>query len=167
MKIKIRRAKISDIPNLVDKIYDFYTVLKDKGAKDIAFDNDVLRGGITIEVGNGFSNPNWFCVVADKDGEIISFMLGILEYCSPVSEHFKCVRLHASYLEENSLVGPRVLMGMWGLLEDWSKEHGAGYYYANVHPGNQASVRAVKKVGFKHHYTQFYRPVEFESKEEV
>jgi hypothetical protein len=167
MKIKIRRAKISDIPNLVDKLYEFYNVLKDRGARDVAHDDNVLRGGITIEIGNGFSNTNWFCIVADKGGEIIAFMIGILEFCSPTSEHFKCVRLHAGQLDNDSLIGPRVLLGMWGLMEDWAKESGAGYFYANVHPGNQPSVRAVKKVGFKHHYTQFYRPIELETSEEV
>jgi hypothetical protein len=166
MKIKIRRAKISDIPQLVDKLNTFYDVLKSKGAKDIALDENVLRGGITIEIGNGFSNPNWFCVVADRNGEIIAFMLGILEFCSPTAEHFKCVRVSSTYSESDTLVGPRVVLGMWGLIQDWAKEQGAGYFYANVHPGNQPSVRGVKYLGFKHHYTQFYRPLE-QATEEV
>jgi hypothetical protein len=165
LKIKIRRAKISDIPELVDKLLDFYTTLKDRGAKDIVKDDQVLRGGITIEVGAGFSNPNWLCVVADKDGSLIAFMIGILEFCSPIGEDMKCVRIHANYLKEDSLVGPRVLTGLWGLVEDWARENGAGHFYANIHPGNQPSIRTAKLVGFKHHYTQFYRPIELEKGE--
>ncbi len=167
MKIKIRRAKLSDIPQLMDKIHEFYGVLKERGARDIAQDDRVLRGGIAIEVGNGFSNPNWFCVVAERGEDIIAFMLGILEFCSPIGEYFKCVKVQGTYLENETLAGPRVLMGMWGLLEDWAKENGASFFYANIHPGNQPSVRAAKKIGFKHHYTQFYRPIELETVEEA
>jgi hypothetical protein len=165
MKIKIRRAKISDIPQLVDKIVNFYDILKEKGAKDIARDENVLRGGTTIEIGNGFSNPNWLCIVAEKSGEIIAFMIGILEFCSPVSEQFKCVKIYSTYSEDDSMVGPKVIISMWGLIQDWAKEQGAGYFYANIHPGNQPSVRGAKYLGFKHHYTQFYRPIELESEE--
>ena len=127
---------------------------------------DVLRGGIVIEIGNGFTNPDWFCVVADRGREIMAFMIGILEFCSPVEQHLKRVRIHANYNNDDSLASPRLLMSMWGLMEDWAKERGAGYFYANIHPGNQPSVRAAKRVGFKHHYTQFYRPIELEPVEE-
>ena len=166
-KIKVRRAKLSDIPQLVDKLQMFYEHLKDRGARDITTNPDVLRGGITIEIGMGFSNPNWYCVVAERDREILAFMIGILEHCSPIEEHLKRVRIHADLLVDDSLVGPRLLMSLWGLMEDWAKESGAGYFYANIHPGNQPSVRAAKRVGFKHHYTQFYRPLEIETLEEV
>lgn len=166
MAIQVRKAKLADIPKLVDKLHDFYDFLKQKGAKDIASEDNVLRGGITIEVGTGFSNPNWFCVVADKDGELIAFMIGLLEFCTPTSEAFKCVRVHANYLNESSFVGPKVLMGLWGLMEDWAKENGAEFFYANIHPGNQPSIRAAKQIGFKHHYTQFYRPVEIKTEME-
>lgn len=167
MKTKIRKVRISDIPRLVDGIYDFYSILKKKGAKDIVKNEDVLRGGITIEVGNGFSNPNWYCVVAERGDDLIAFMIALLEFCSPIGEDLKCVRLHANYLKDDTLAGPRVLMGMWSMIEDWAKEHGAGHFYANIHPGNQSSVRAAKQVGFKHHYTQFYRPIGLELTEEV
>jgi hypothetical protein len=166
MKIKIRKAKISDIPMLVEKVYDFYSILKDKGAKDINQDDQVLRGGITIEIGNGFSNPNWLCVVAVKDDRLLAFMIGILEFCSPTAEDMSCVRIHANYLDVDSLVGGKVLLGLWGLMEDWARERGVGYFYANIHPGNQPSIRTAKKIGFKHHYTQFYRPLELEKTEE-
>lgn len=163
MKIKVRRAKVSDIPQLVDKVEDFYEILKSKGARDIAQDGNVLRGGITIEIGQGFNNPQWFCVVADKGGEIIAFMIGILEYCGPIDESLTRVRIHANYLNEDSFIGPRLLEKMWGEIEEWAKQNGAGYFYANIHPGNQPSVRVAKKIGFKHHYTQFYRPIDFET----
>jgi hypothetical protein len=165
-KIQIRRAKITDIPSLVDKVQKFYSFLKDRGARDIAHDEAVLRGGIVIEIGAGFSNPNWLCVVAVKDSEVIAFMVGILEYCSPTSEYHRCVKIHADYLENNSLAGGRVLLGMWGVIESWAKDNGVGYFYANIHPGNQSSVRAAKSIGFKHQYTQFYRPIEQEKKVE-
>ena len=167
MKTKIRQAKIFDIPRLLERVYEFYEVLKTKGAKDIAQDVDVLRGGIAIEIGNGYVNPNWYCVIAERDKDIIAFLVGILEFCAPVSEHFKCVRVHGIYLENDSLVGPKVLFALWSLLEEWAKEYGASYFYANIHPGNQPSVRAAKKMGFKHHYTQFYRPIELEVREEL
>ena len=93
-------------------------------------------------------------------------MIGILEYCSPTSEFHRCVRIHADYLDNDTFAGPKVLMGMWGVIEEWAKEHGASYFYANIHPGNQSSVRAAKSIGFKHHYTQFYRPIELEKKVE-
>jgi hypothetical protein len=166
VKIQIRRAKITDIPSLVDKVQKFYSFLKDRGARDIAHDDAVLRGGIIIEIGAGFSNPNWMCVVAVKNSEVIAFMIGILEYCSPISEFHKCVKIHADYLDDNSLVGGKVLLGLWRVLEAWAKESGAGFFYANIHPGNQPSVRAAKSIGFKHQYTQFYRPVELDKKVE-
>jgi hypothetical protein len=166
MKIKVRRAKVSDVRQLQEKLFKLYEIQKDIGAKDIAKDNDVLWGGSTIEIGTGFNNPNWHCVVADRDGELIAFLVGILEYCSPVAEDMRAVKIHANYLENDSLIGPRVLMSMWGLMEDWAKENGAGHFYANIHPGNQPSIRAAKKIGFKHHYTQFYRPLEMEAVEE-
>ena len=90
MKIQIRRAKISDIPSLVEKVQKFYSFLKDRGARDIAHDEAVLRGGIVIEIGAGFSNPNCLYVVAVKDSEVVAFMIGLLEYCPPTSEFHRC-----------------------------------------------------------------------------
>jgi hypothetical protein len=167
MKIKVRRAKVSDIPQLVDKMFSFYSILKERGAKDINRDDSVLRGGITIEVGNGFNSPNWFCVLADNETEIMGFLVGVLEFCSPVSEDMKCVRVHAIYLDNDSFIGPKILTAMWKELDDWAVLCGAGHYYANVHPGNQPSIRATKACGFKHHYTQFYRPVGKQSEREI
>ena len=160
MKIKIRKAKIIDIPSLVDKLFMFYTYLRDeKRAIDIAKDDNVLRGGIVIEVGNGFSNPNWQCVVAVQDSEIVAFIIGILEFCAPISEHHKCIRIHANYQDSGTMAGGKILLSLWSLLEVWAKEQGASYFYANIHPGNQPSVRAAKHIGFKHQYTQFYKSV--------
>jgi hypothetical protein len=167
MAIKIRRAKITDIPQLVEKFHVFYDLLKEKGARDVAQDDQVLRGGIIIEVGSGFNNPHWNCLVGIKnEEEIVAFMVGILEFCGPTSQHMRCVRIHADYLKENSLAGPKVLTTIWNLMEQWGQENGAGYFYANIHPGNQASVKAAKSVGFKHHYTQFYRPISLDTKVE-
>jgi hypothetical protein len=166
-KIQIRRAKISDIPSLVDKVQKFYTFLKDRGARDIAHDESVLRGGIVIQIGTGFSDPNWFCTVAVKDQEVIAYMIGSLEYCAPTAEYHKCVKIHAMHNDQgntDSLVGGKVLLGLWGMMETWAKECGASYFYANIHPGNQPSVRSAKIIGFKHQYTQFYRSVEVENK---
>ena len=162
-KIQIRRAKITDIPSLVDKVQKFYSFLKDRGARDIAHDEAVLRGGIVIEIGNGFSNPNWFCTVAVKDSEVVAYIIGNLEFCSPIAEYHKCVKIQALHNDQgdsNSLVGGKVLLGLWGMMEAWAKENGASYFYANIHPGNQPSVRSAKLIGFKHQYTQFYRSIE-------
>jgi len=159
VKIKVRRAKVSDIRQLQEKLFKFYEIQIGKGCKDINKDPDVLWGGIAIEVGNGFSNPNWYCVLAEKDGEVIAFLIGILEFCSPIAENLKCIRVAASFLDEDSFAGPKVLTKMWEMLHNWAKDMGAGHFYANVHPGNQPSIRTVKKMGFNHHYTQFYRPV--------
>ena len=159
MKIKVRKAKVSDIRQLQEKVFEMYETQKKIGCKDINKDSDVLWGGIAIEIGNGFSNPNWHCVLADKDGEVIAFMIGVLEFCSPVAEDFKCVRIAANFLDENSLAGPKILTKMWDMINGWAKDMGAGHFYANIHPGNQPSVRTAKKIGFKHHYTQFHRPV--------
>lgn len=166
MKIKVRRAKVSDIPQLVDKLQEFYTVVKDKGARDITKNEDTLRGGVVIELGHGFNNPNWCCVVGDRVGEIVSVMVGVLEFCSPISEFLRCVRINANFLKDDSLVGPRVIMAMWGIMRDWAKENGAEYFYCNIHPGNASSIRAAKHIGFKHHYTQFYRPLDMETEEQ-
>ena len=162
MKIQVRKAKIIDIPSLIDKMFEFYVKLRNRGALDIAKSDSVLKGGVVIEIGNGFSNPNWNCFVAVKDLEVLAFIVGIIEFCSPISEYHKCVRIHADYQAEGSLLGPRLNLAMWSQIEEWAQEQGAGYYYANVHPGNQPSVRAVKHVKFKHGYTQFYRPVKLD-----
>jgi hypothetical protein len=164
--IKVRRAKVSDIRQLQEKLFEMYEIQKKIGCKDVNKSPDVLWGGIAIEIGNGFSNPNWLCVLAEKDGEIIAFMIGLLEFCSPVAEDLKCVRIAASFSDENSLVGPKVLTKLWGLINNWAKDVGAGHFYANIHPGNQPSVRGAKHLGFKHHYTQFYRPVVMDETEE-
>ena len=162
-KIQIRKAKISDIPSLVDKVQKFYSFLKDRGARDIAHDELVLRGGVVIEIGAGFSNPNWYCTVAVKDSEVVAYIIGSLEFCSPISEYHKCVKIHALHNDQgdgDSLVGGKVLLGLWSMIEAWAKENGASFFYANIHPGNQPSVRSAKLIGFKHQYTQFYRSVE-------
>lgn len=167
MKIKIRKAKIIDIPSLVDKLFLFYTYLRDeKRANDIAKDDSVLRGGIVIEIGAGFTNPHWHCVVAVRDGEVIAFIIGILEFCAPTSEYHKCIRIHADYQDSGLLAGGKVLLNLWKLIDDWAMESGASYYYANIHPGNIPSVRAAKHVGFKHQYTQFYKNIDTETKVE-
>ncbi len=59
MKIKVRRAKVSDVRQLQNKLYKLYEIQKDLGVKDIARDNDVLWGGSTIETGTGSNNPAW------------------------------------------------------------------------------------------------------------
>ena len=163
MKIKIRKAKISDIPQLVDLLVDFYRIQRDKGVKTITEDDAVLKGGVTIEVGNGFANPAWMCVIADRAGSLVSCMIGVLEFCTPISKDLKCVKVLVNYLTDDSLVGPRVLSGVWKLMEEWASEHGAGFFYANIHPGNASSIRAAKHVGFKHQYTQFYKELTLEA----
>jgi hypothetical protein len=169
MKIKVRRAQIADIPQLVDKLEMFYNILVEKGAKDISPIPDVLRGGVTIEVGMGYNNPDlWNCLVAvDSNGVIIGFCIGIQEFCGPVEPCLKRVRIHGLYIENDTLAAPRIITAMWNAMENWAQQIGAGYFYANIHPGNQPSVRAAKACHFKHHYTQFYRPVKLETEEEV
>lgn len=166
MKIKVRKAKVSDIPQLVDKYQEFFTIIRDKGAKDIAKNDDTLRGGVVIELGHGFNNPNWYCVVGERVGEIVSMMIGVLEFCSPISEFLKCVRINANYNKDDSLIGPRIVTAMWELVSTWAKKNGAEYYYCNIHPGNASSIKAAKHIGFKHHYTQFFRSLDLEQTEE-
>lgn len=161
-RIKVRRSQYKDIPQLVEKLVQFYGLLKDRGARDIVPNPEVLRGGVVIEVGVGFQSPQYLFVVAEKDDEIIGYMIGILEHCSPIQKDMRCVRIHATFLDNDTLASPKILTSMWSLMEEWAKENGAGHFYANIHPGNQPSVRAAKRVGFKHHYTQFFRPVEME-----
>lgn len=161
-KIKVRKGQFKDIPQLVEKLVQFYNTLTERGARDIALDPAVLRGGVVIEVGVGFQSSNYQVIVAEKDDDLIGYMIGILEYCSPIQKDMKCVRIHATFLDGDSLANPRLLQSMWSLMEDWAKESGAGHFYANIHPGNQPSVRVAKRIGFKHHYTQFYRPVDME-----
>lgn len=164
-KIKVRKATIPDLPQLVEKQVLFYQTLQQKGAKDIAVNPDTLRGGVIMELGYGFQNPNWLYIVATKDDTVIGFMISILEMCAPIQGDFKCVRIHGLYLENDTLGGPAVLNAMWGMTESWAEEQGAGHFYANIHPGNQPSVRAAKSMQFKHHYTQFYRPIKIEKAE--
>jgi len=163
MSIKIRKAKVSDIHKLQEKLFKMYQTQLDLGVRDLSENVDVLWGGATIEIGTGFSSPEWLCVLADRNGELIGFIIARLEFCSPVARDLKCVRVHAQYLEESSLAGGRVLSKMWELIQTWAKENGAGHFYANIHPGNQSSIRAAKKVGFRHHYTQFYKSIEEEN----
>lgn len=165
-KIQVRRAKIIDIAAVIEKLFKFYQILRDKGARDIAQNDGILRGGTIIEVGNGFANPNWFCAVATKDQEVLAFMIAVLEFCQPICEYHKCVRIHADYQETDTFVGPKLLTAMWDLIETWAEENGASFFYANIHPGNQPSIRAAKSIGFKHQYTQFFRPVGLKKQEE-
>lgn len=173
MKIKVRKMSIADIPQLVDKMNNFYNILIEKGAKDISHDQNILRGGIVIEIGGMFNNPELACciVALEETGKLVGFIIGLQEFCSPVENCWKRVRVHGIYIENDSLAAPRIIEAMWKELECWGQQIGAGYFYANIHPGNQPSVRAAKSAGFKHHYTQFYRPIKLdqinEQKEEI
>ncbi len=158
MKVKIRRAKISDIPQLEDLLFEFYRIQRNLGVKTIVENDNVLKGGVAIELGSGFMSPNWMCIIAERAGDIIAVMIGVVEFCTPTASALKCVKITTNYLVDNSLAGPRVLIGIWGLMKDWATENGAEFFYSNIHPGNQPSIRAAKHVGFKHHFTQFYKP---------
>jgi hypothetical protein len=153
--IKVRKAKISDIPQLIDKMCEHVEVQKKLGVKTIAHDPMVVRGGISIELGGCFLMPNYRIILADKEGDIVGYVIGVLEHCPPIDEYVKAVRIRADYVSEKSLAAPRILEAMWNEIYKWGKSEGAGYFYGLIHPGNQPSIRTAKHAGFKHHMTQF------------
>lgn len=157
MATKIRPAKLSDVWELKNLIIEFRQHLANLGVKTIAKDENVLRGGTVIELGLTFENPNWCYIVAERDGELIGFIVGSIEQCGPTDSATLCMRIHGDYLRDNALSNPRILQKMWDALDKWGKSKGAEYYYCLIHPGNIPSIRTAKYVGFKHHMTQFIR----------
>src|SRR5574343_1306624 len=157
MAIKIREAQLKDVWQLVEMVIEFRLKQQEIGVKTIAKEMDVLRGGTILELGLTFHNPQWKYIVADKEGELVGFIVGCVEQCGPTEEYHHCLRIHGDYLKEKSLGNPRILQKMWDVLDTWAKDNGAEYCYGMIHPGNQPSIRTAKYAGFKHHMTQFIK----------
>ena len=155
MAIIVRRAKVSDLPQLIDKMCEHAQGQKDFGVKTIAKDPQVVQGGMMIELGGCFLLPNYRIVLAEKDGDIVGYVIGVLEHCPPIDEYIKAVRIRADYINDKSLAAPKILTAMWNEIYKWGRAEGAGYFYGLIHPGNQPSIRTAKHAGFKHHMTQF------------
>jgi hypothetical protein len=156
-KITIRDARIHDIPQLEDMMIVFLHRQIELGNRLITKEPNHLKGGLVIELGLMYNDPMTKIIVAERNGELVGFLIGVLEFCDPVSRFLKCVRIKADYIEETSLARGLVLRKMWETLEDWAQKSGAGFFYGLIHPGNQSSIRVAKEVGFKHHTTQFVK----------
>jgi hypothetical protein len=154
MATKIRKAKYADVPDLIDMICSVLETEKKIGNKNIA-EGMVLRGGATIEFAHLFDDPNCRIVVAERNDNLIGFIIGNTEHCRPTDKYDKCLRVWLDYINDDSLAGPETLRRMWEHIRDWGQKRGAEYSYCHIHPGNLRSIRAAKKAGFGHHYTQF------------
>jgi hypothetical protein len=154
--VKIRDARVYDIPQLRDMMVEFINWQRKLGNK-IYTNGQFLEGGVTIELGAGFHNPMWKIIVAERDGIILGLLIGILEHCGPTEKFTNCVKIKADYMKDSSLARPIILRKMWQRLVNWGTDFNVGYYYGLIHPGNQPSIKAAKEVGFRHHSTQFLR----------
>jgi len=154
--VKVRDARIYDIPQLRDMLVEFYNWQRKLGNK-IYTNGQLLEGGVTIELGAGFHNPMWKIIVAEREGSIIGLLIGILEHCGAIEKFTHCIRIKADYMKDSSLARPEILRKMWHRLVGWGTEFNVGYYYGLIHPGNQPSIKVAKEVGFRHHTTQFLR----------
>lgn len=157
IKTTIRRAKIDDIPALVDMCMESALIQINHGNQLFSSDPAVLKGGFVIEIGMHFHNPMARMLVAQRQGELVGYMIASLEDCGPAEKHLRRVRIWGDYIRPalDSLRRPLVLLTMWEEIRKWSISMGAGYGIAFIHPGNTPSIRSAKRVGFKHHLTQF------------
>lgn len=156
VSIKIRDARIYDIPQIIDIMEEFVNWQIRLGNKTYT-NGDHLRGGLTIEIGSSFYDNRCKMIVAEKGGIITGLLIAVLEHCSPTDKFVNCVRIKADYIKDKSLRRPAILRAMWDKLLSWGDKFEAGYYYGLIHPGNQPSIRTAKEVGFRHHTTQFLR----------
>ena len=154
--IKIRDARIYDIPQIVDMMEEFVQWQRRLGNK-IYTNGSMLRGGVVLEVGASFHDNMCKVIVAEKNGIIVGLLIAQLEHCGPMDKFATCVRIKADYIKDKSLRRPAVLRAMWNKLLNWGGKFEVGYYYGLIHPGNQPSIRTAKEAGFRHHTTQFLR----------
>jgi len=154
--IKIRDARIYDLPQIIDIMEEFINWQIRLGNKVYA-SGDHLKGGLTIEIGSSFYDNRCKMIVAEKGGLIVGLLIASLEHCSPTDRFVNCIRIKADYIKDKSLRRPAILRAMWDKLLTWGEKFEAGYYYGLIHPGNQPSIRTAKEVGFRHHTTQFLR----------
>ena len=156
LTIKIRDARIYDIPQIVDMMEEFILWQKKLGNK-IYTNGNMLRGGLVIDIGASYHDPMCKTIVAERGGVIVGLLVGQIEHCGPTDRFANCIRIKADFVKDKSLYRPRMLRAMWDKLLEWGKRYDVGYYYGLIHPGNQPSIRTAKEVGFKHHTTQFLR----------
>jgi hypothetical protein len=156
-KVIIRDARIHDIPQLEDMMIAFLLHQITLGNRLITKEPAQLKGGLVIELGMMYNDPGSKIIVAERNNQLVGFLIGVLEFCEPVCRFLKCVRIKADYMEESSIARGLILRKMWETLEEWAWKNGAEFFYGLIHPGNQSSIRVAKEVGFKHHFTQFVK----------
>lgn len=159
-KILIRNARVADIPQLEDLLIEFYEIQRRKGNKTLAKDPTVLRGGVILELGMNFTNPNCKIVVADKDNIIIGFFIAELTFCRPIEEYHRSVWIRGDYISGKSLANPRILEKMWLEIYKWGINNGASYFFGDIHQANQSSIRTAKSAGFTGKITKFIKLAE-------
>ena len=156
LEVRIREARIYDIPQIVDLMVEFIDWQRVKGNKVYA-EGQHLRGGVIIEIGAAFYNNLWKILIAERNNIVIGLLIGVMEHCGAIEKFNNCIRIKADYMKDNSLYRPKILRAMWNKMKEWGDEHKVGYYHGLIHPGNIPSIRTAKEVGFKHHTTQFLR----------
>ena len=90
-RILIRNARVADIPQLEDLFMEFYISQQKRGNKLIAKDPTVLRGGVILELGINFTNPDCKIVVADKDNTLLGFFMAQMVLCRAIEEFHRAV----------------------------------------------------------------------------
>lgn len=162
VKTIVRRAKIEDLPELIDMCVESALIQVKHGNQLFSDDPNVLRGGFVIEAGMLFHSPRARIVVAQREENLIGYLIGTLEDCGPTEKFFRCVKIRGEYLRPamNSLQRPLVLLTMWETLRKWGIQMGADYFFSFIHPGNTPSIRVAKRGGFKHNMTQFVNIVD-------
>ena len=160
LKILIRNARVADIPQLEDLFMEFYVSQSKRGNKLIAKDQTVLRGGIILELGINFTNPECKIVVADKDNTLLGFFMAQMVFCRPIEEFHRAVWIRGDYITGRSVANALILKKMWQEIYKWGVANGGSYFYADIHQSNQASVKSAKGVGFHGNITRFLKLTE-------
>jgi len=157
VKTKVRNARLEDLAEVAEMAVEFAMLQVAHGDKLFSDNPEVLKGGFMIELGLSFNSPRTKILVAEKGGKLLGFMLATLEDCGPTEKHLRCVRVRGDYIRKvvDSLRRPLILLTMWEQVRKWGLSLGAGYFFSLIHPGNSASIRVAKRVGFKHNMTQF------------
>ena len=159
-RILIRNARVADIPQLEDLFMEFYISQSKRGNKLIAKDPTVLRGGVILELGINFTNPDCKIVVADKDNTLLGFFMAQMVFCRPVEEFHRAVWIRGDYITGRSVANAMILKKMWQEIYKWGVANGGSYFYADIHQSNQASVKSAKGVGFHGNVTRFLKMTE-------
>lgn len=167
-KYQIRKAKMTDIPQLVGLIEEVMQNEIRLGNRTVARNPEHLRAGVMVQMGQMFGRPDVRIeVTTNGTDRVIGFVIGMIEMCPPTEDHLRCLRIWLDYINDDTLAGPKLGLKMWERVHQWGKEQGAGYTFAHILPKNIPSIRIAKHVGFRHHYTQFIYVGKQEQMEEV